>query len=84
MQFLIGLKYDISQIDKIAQYTKVNEILTMYSDHSINGSVWGISKHRLDNYKDYFAFKPDILILDNSKDIHTKLEFDKAHNLNNE
>ena len=73
----------IYQVAKIAQNTKVNEILTMYSDHSINGSVWGISEHRLNNYKHYHDHKPDILILDNSPDIHTQLDFDNAHNLNN-
>ena len=62
----------------IAKKLSINEILTMYSDHSINGSVWGISKKRLENYGDFYIHSPDVLLLDDSVDVHTIDEFNRA------
>ena len=64
----------------IIKYHDVNELLTMYADRTINGSVWGLSKDRIKNYGDYYEHHPDILLLDNSIDIHTRAEFDEALN----
>jgi|TARA_B100001059_G_C17838713_1_gene590258 CMP-N-acetylneuraminic acid synthetase len=68
----------IKKIKNISTFNNVNEILTMFSDFSINGAVWGISRYRLDNYGCYYTKKPDALILDTSQDIHTQEEFDSA------
>lgn len=56
----------------------VNEVLTINSDLSLNGSVWGFSRHRLENYGDYYTHDPDVFILDNSIDIHTEFELNNA------
>lgn len=56
----------------------VNEVLTINSDLSLNGSVWGFSRSRLENYGDYYTHNPDVFILDNSIDIHTESELNKA------
>lgn len=75
----------IKKLTNISKFNDIDEILTMFSDFSINGAVWGISKHRIENYGCYYTKKPDVLILDDSEDIHTKDEFNRAQNfhLNN-
>ena len=65
---------------KIIQYGDINELLTMYTDLTINGSLWGLSQYRIKNYGDYYVHHPDILLLDNSVDIHTRKEFEEALN----
>ena len=70
----------IKKAAEIMNYPDVNELLTMYPDRSINGSVWGLSKFRIKNYSNYYVHHPDTLLLDNSIDIHTKEEFEEALN----
>ncbi len=55
-----------------------NEIMTMHEDRSIYGSIWALSRKRLENYKDYYKPEPDILLKDKSIDIHTSLDLEKA------
>lgn len=44
----------------------------------IYGSIWAITAKRLKHYPDPLKPKPDVLIVDNSVDIHTQEEFDAA------
>ena len=54
---------------------KINELLTFYSNLKINGSLWGFSSQRLLNYGNPYEHKPDIMLNDNSIDIHNSDEF---------
>lgn len=56
----------------------VDEVLTSYENGMINGSVWGLSRCRLENYGDFYSHSPDVLVVDESIDIHTKEEYLKA------
>lgn len=38
----------------------------------IYGSIWGMTRKRLENYKDFYHPTPEVLLVDNSIDIHTK------------
>ncbi len=62
----------------IIELSGMNEVLTAYSSREINGSVWGFSRMRLENYGNYYVHSPDALVLDDSIDIHTEGEFKKA------
>lgn len=70
----------IEQCGKIINLDSINEVLTFYSSKEINGSVWGFTKERINNYGDYYVHYPDALVLDDSIDIHTKEEFLAAVN----
>jgi len=56
----------------------VDEVMTCHPDYSIYGSVWGISRERLENYGDPYKQKPNILLVDESIDIHTMDDYNKA------
>jgi len=60
-----------------------HELLTIYPDLKINGSLWGFSSNRLLNYGDPFVHKPDILLTDDSIDIHIIEEYNLAHSIEN-
>lgn len=70
----------IRQCAHIIEINSIDEVLTFYSSRDINGSVWGFSKDRLNNYGDYYVHYPDALVLDDSIDIHTKEDFLAASN----
>lgn len=55
-----------------------NEIMTMHKDRSIYGSIWALERKRLENYLDPYNPKPDVLLLDQSIDIHTSEDLIKA------
>lgn len=57
------------------------EVMTMHEDGSIYGSIWAIDRKKLENYKDYYNPKPDILLLDASIDIHTEEDLNNAKNI---
>jgi CMP-N-acetylneuraminic acid synthetase len=57
-----------------------NEVMTKHQDGTIYGSVWGLSRKRLENYVDPYKPKPDILLCDTSIDIHSSEDFIKALN----
>jgi hypothetical protein len=65
----------------IARYVPFSELLTIYPDRSNNGSVWGFSFERLMNYGDPYVQLPDVLIVDDSIDIHTIDDFKKAQQM---
>ena len=59
------------------------EIMTMHEDRTIFGSIWALSRQRLENYKDFYSPKPEVLLLDKSIDIHTWEDFQNAKNTHN-
>ena len=44
----------------------------------IYGSIWAISKERLENYGDPYKPNPEVLLVDESVDIHNKRDFNRA------
>jgi CMP-N-acetylneuraminic acid synthetase len=55
-----------------------NEVMTRHQDGSIYGSVWALSRKKLENYGDPYKPRPDIMIIDCSVDIHNKEDLLKA------
>jgi len=71
---IIKLAYDCLRLG-------FNEVKTCHSNWSDYGSVWGMSVERLEEYwktKNFYHPYPDVKILDNSIDIHTYKDFQKA------
>lgn len=55
-----------------------NEVMTCHKKRTIYGSVWGITRKRLAEYKeisDYYNPQPDIMIYDPSIDVHDKEDY---------
>jgi len=67
-------------IESVAKLIELGheEVMTCHEDESIYGSVWGMSKARLYDYKDFYNPKPEALIIDPSLDIHTLQEYNQA------
>lgn len=64
-----------------------NEVMTCHRNKKIYGSVWGITKKRLDKYTrtvDYYNPEPDIMIYDPSIDVHDKEDYESALKKNEE
>ena len=60
------------------------EVMTCWNenpDNPLYGSVWGMTFERLKNYGDPYKPNPDFLINDDSIDIHTLLDYNKALNV---
>lgn len=55
-----------------------DEIMTYYGNFEPYGSVWAIIADKLENYKDPYNPEPESWIFDNSIDIHTQQDFNKA------
>ena len=58
-----------------------DELLTIYPSLKINGSLWGFSKNKLLNYGDPYVHEPDVLLTDESIDVHTIEEYNIAHSI---
>lgn len=56
----------------------VPEVMTCHPDYSIYGSIWALSTQKLKNYGDPYNPQPDILIKDESVDIHNEDDLAKA------
>jgi CMP-N-acetylneuraminic acid synthetase len=54
------------------------EIMTMHEDRTIYGSIWALSRYRLETYKDFYNPNPDVLLYDKSIDIHCWLDYKNA------
>jgi len=67
----------------ILENLSVKELLTIYPSLKINGSLWGFSSNRLLNYGDPYVHNPDILLTDESIDIHIIEEYNTAHSIEN-
>jgi CMP-N-acetylneuraminic acid synthetase len=68
----------LEQCLAVARHVPFNELLTVYQDRRNNGSIWGFSLDRLMNYGDPYEHTPDVLIVDDSIDIHTLADFQEA------
>jgi len=60
-----------------------DELLTIYPNLKINGSLWGFSSNRLLNYGDPYVHKPDVLLTDESIDVHIVQEYNLAYSIEN-
>jgi CMP-N-acetylneuraminic acid synthetase len=68
----------ISMAKSIMDKWGVQEIMTCDENFKIYGSLWGLSKSKLMDYKDFYHPHPEVLIVDNSIDVHTIEDFNKA------
>jgi len=71
----------LEQCLAVARNVPFSELLTVYPDRRNNGSVWGFSFDRLINYGDPYVHCLDVLIVDDSIDIHTIDDFNEAQSL---
>lgn len=56
-----------------------DEVMTCHEDKSIYGSVWAVSRNKLENYGDPYKPKPDVTVVDSeSIDIHTQEDYNRA------
>ena len=66
---------------KILQLNNINELLTCDENYNQYGSLWGITKKRIQKYNmkknihDRKVIKPDCYLVDKSIDIHTIKDF---------
>lgn len=56
----------------------IKEVMTCHSNYSLYGSVWAMTKERLEKYEDPRKPTPQVLVLDPSIDIHTDLDYKVA------
>lgn len=68
----------IEQTVAIVRYTPVDEVMSALPDRSHNGSVWAVSHRRLLDYGDPYVHRPDVLVVDDSVDIHNAAELEQA------
>jgi len=54
------------------------EVLTCYPNRVPYGSIWGMTRYRLNSYEDFYRPQPDVLIVDTSTDIHTREDYKLA------
>ena len=57
------------------------ELMTCHEDHLIYGSIWAIRKIRLINYGDPYKPRPEVLLVDDSIDIHNEEDFKTAQRM---
>ena len=68
----------------ILKYTKIEELLTCDKNYNQYGSIWGITRKRINEYNmnrkihDRKVIKPDCYLLDESIDIHNFKDFKKS------
>jgi len=73
----------------IMKNTKVEEILTCDENYNQYGSLWGVTRKKINSYNmnknihDRKIIKPDCYLLDQSIDIHTYKEFKKSLKFSN-
>ncbi len=69
--------------------TKVEELLTCDKNYNQYGSLWGITRKKINTYnmnkkiQDRKIIKPDCYLLDESIDIHNYKEFKQSLKLSN-
>lgn len=59
----------------------VDEVMTCDKDYKIYGSIWAITREKLENYGDPYKPTPHMLLVDESIDIHTDEDYQKALSL---
>jgi len=62
----------------IMETGRFNELMTANPDRKIIGSIWALKKEKISNYGDFYIFRPDVTLIDNSVDIHTEDDYDRA------
>lgn len=82
------LEHNIIKLVKRLMEMGVREVMTSHqltqeevyhNQHAkVYGSVWGITRYRLEFYPDPYHPDPDVLIVDDSIDIETQEDFDNA------
>ena len=68
----------IKKAKSIIENYGFNELMTCHKDYKIYGSIWAITVEKLKNYGDPFKPNPEVLLLDESIDIHTQEDFNSA------
>lgn len=57
-----------------------SELMTCDENYKLYGSIWALTRDRIKNYGDPYKQTPEVLIVDNSIDIHTQSDYDKVKN----
>jgi len=73
---------EIRLVERAKQIMKLGcqELLTCHTDYKIYGSIWAMTKERLESYGNPYNPKPEVLLIDNSIDIHIYKDFKRAEN----
>ncbi len=77
----------LKKVYNILKYTDIEDIFSINSNGEINGSFWGITLKKLKTYNfnkkihDHKSLKNECWVVDDSMDIHTKDEFNKAEKI---
>jgi len=71
----------LKQAIAIIRHTPVDEVMSAFPDRSHNGSVWAVSHERLLDYGDPYQHRPDVLLVDDSGDIHNAADLQRALDL---
>lgn len=56
----------------------VNELMTCHADGKPYGSIWAMTRERIENYANPYQPSADVFLVDPSIDIHTKEDYEKA------
>jgi hypothetical protein len=54
------------------------EVMTCHPDRSLYGSIWAMTTDRLRSYGDPYGPQPDVLLVENSIDIHSHEDYIKS------
>lgn len=54
------------------------ELMTCHENHEIYGSIWALTREKIKNYKDPRSPTPEVLVVDNSIDIHTQKDYNEV------
>ena len=66
-------------IKRITELMKDNEeIMTKHTSGDIYGSVWALTINRLNNYPNPYFPVPDVMLVDNSIDIHNERDLEET------
>ncbi|OGF27346.1 hypothetical protein A2477_03855 [Candidatus Falkowbacteria bacterium RIFOXYC2_FULL_47_12] len=72
----------IKQAKELMEHHDYNELMTVFPAHAdanrVYGAVWALRRERLKNYKDFWNPQPDVLLVDDSIDIHTEADLIQA------
>lgn len=68
----------IKEAKELMEKNNCQELITCHPDSKIYGSIWAMTKDRLEKYGDPFAPEPDVLLADDSIDIHTEEDLRRA------
>lgn len=68
----------IQKAHDLIQNNYTRHLITLNKDMTLNGSIWCIHRDIIFSLKDFYNIEPDMFLNDNSVDIHTQEEFNKA------